>query len=244
MSARSRPGRPCRRHRLGVSTGCGGGSRRSRIARRVRRDLCRCQRYLPGDCTVDRRTFANFVDGGVVGPPVQAAGSTRLYLSGDARTRGRGAVEGHVARDAGRRRRCGRSVGREGLFRGVDEGDRCIAAGHSRARCCGGRRGCVARRVGDIDAGSRRAGERAATATLRRRGGLPVNSTRLRRLRRPRSARRLRHRRGRRLPTTCPVQRCLRHHTSGCDQRNAFRRGRSASHCSRVISYSTSLSCA
>ncbi len=27
--------------------------------------------------------FANFVDGGVVGPPVRAAGSTRLYLSGD-----------------------------------------------------------------------------------------------------------------------------------------------------------------
>ncbi len=28
--------------------------------------------------------FDRFVDGGVVGPPVQAAGSTRLYLSGDA----------------------------------------------------------------------------------------------------------------------------------------------------------------
>jgi 3-hydroxyisobutyrate dehydrogenase-like beta-hydroxyacid dehydrogenase len=27
--------------------------------------------------------FKNFVDGGVVGPPVRAAGSTRLYLSGD-----------------------------------------------------------------------------------------------------------------------------------------------------------------
>ena len=27
--------------------------------------------------------FTNFVDGGVVGPPVQAAGTTRLYLSGD-----------------------------------------------------------------------------------------------------------------------------------------------------------------
>jgi 3-hydroxyisobutyrate dehydrogenase-like beta-hydroxyacid dehydrogenase len=27
--------------------------------------------------------FANFVDGGVVGPPVRAAGTTRLYLSGD-----------------------------------------------------------------------------------------------------------------------------------------------------------------
>ena len=28
--------------------------------------------------------FARFVDGGVIGPPVRAAGSTRLYLSGDA----------------------------------------------------------------------------------------------------------------------------------------------------------------
>ncbi len=29
------------------------------------------------------RHFARFVDGGVVGPPVKAAGSTRLYLAGD-----------------------------------------------------------------------------------------------------------------------------------------------------------------
>lgn len=29
------------------------------------------------------RMFEHFVDGGIVGPPVRAAGSTRLYLSGD-----------------------------------------------------------------------------------------------------------------------------------------------------------------
>ena len=167
--------------------------------------------------------FARFVDGGVVGPPVQAAGSTRLYLSGDDADEVAELWTGHAARDPRRRGRCRRSIGGEGLLRGVDEGNRRTAVGHPRARCRGGRRGCVARRVGDIDAGSRRAG--GARRHGQRTEGVAIRR-RARRDRRQPSPRTI-------CPTasapprpTCtragPVQRYLRHRTSGSDQRNAF----------------------
>ena len=131
---------------------------------------------------------ASFVDGGIIGAPVQKAGTTRLYLSGPRASEVAALFSRQHARRSSDRPRSGSSLGIEGHLRRLDKmhrrfgsGNPCI--GHPRRRRPG-----AARRMVDFPAGARkemrtrRGGRRAEGMALRRRNARDRRGVRGRRL--------------------------------------------------------------
>ncbi len=123
--------------------------------------------------------FDDAVDGGIVGPPAVAPGTTRLYLSGSRAGRCRRPLGGISARRARHRRRARRRVGPQDVLRRVDEGHRGAVARGARGRDRRGRRRRSHRRMGHLTTGPLAACDSCRAAAARRRPGVsPARWTR------------------------------------------------------------------
>ena len=114
-----------------------------------------------------------FVDGGIVGPPPERAGTTRLFLSGPEAEAVAAAFDGTAVETPVLGRDPGARLGAEDGLRRVDEGHGRAAARDPRDGPGRGRRGRAARRVGALAARRDRAlgGGRATPRPARAGGG-------------------------------------------------------------------------